>query len=96
MKIITSKQFALDYRDIIKGTLVAALSAVGTVVENILSRGNFDDIKLRPIISAFFIGGFAYLIKNFCSPAKITVKADAPYDVVKKEYSVEIKEEPKS
>lgn len=95
MKITTSKQWALDHRDVIKGVLVAALSAVGTVIENIIAGGNFENIKLQPIAGAFFIGGFAYLIKNFCEPSKITVKADSPYELVKKEQNdetIEIKE----
>lgn len=74
-QITTSKQFDLNWLDIGKASLIAALTPVLVLIENSISAGAFT-FEWKPLLMAA-IGGFvAYLLKNFFTPAKIVIKAD--------------------
>lgn len=71
--IVTSKQFTLNLRDVLKGLIMAVLVPVATIITQSIDQGsltfNWKAIGLAAI------GGFvAYLVKNFLSPSQIVVK----------------------
>lgn len=72
----TSKQYSINWQDIIKGLLMAVLTPVIVIIQNSISLGaiTFD---WKNISMAAIGGGLAYLIKNFMTPAQ-TVIAGTP------------------
>jgi len=67
-----SKQFSLNGRDIVKGFVMAVILPVLNVIQQSIEAGSFVfDWKRIGLLAA---GGFvAYLIKNFLTPAEITI-----------------------
>jgi large-conductance mechanosensitive channel len=67
-----SKQFSLNFRDIVKGLAMAVILPVVNVIYQSIEAGSFEfDWKRIGLLAA---GGFiAYIIKNFLTPAEITV-----------------------
>jgi hypothetical protein len=70
--VTTSKQFTLNFRDILKGLAVAVILPVLNVIYQSIEAGSFEfDWKRIGLLAA---GGLiAYLIKNFLTPAEIVV-----------------------
>jgi hypothetical protein len=70
--VTTSKQFTLNFRDILKGLAVAVILPVLNVIYQSIEAGSFEfDWKRIGLLAA---GGFvAYIIKNFLTPAEIVV-----------------------
>ncbi len=81
MKIETSKQFTLDWRDIGKGLVVAVVTAAFTAVQTAFD----DDFKFqwKRVVVAAVIAGAAYLTKNLFAPSQIVIKKDSdkPMDI---------------
>lgn len=74
-QIITSKKFALNWLDIAKAALMAALTPVLVLIQNSLDAGVFTFNWKNLLMAA--IGGFvAYLIKNFFAPTKVILKGE--------------------
>lgn len=74
-KITTSKKFRLNWLDVAKAGLMAALTPVLVLIQNSIDAGVFT-INWKSLAMAA-VGGFvAYLIKNFFTPAKVVVKAE--------------------
>jgi hypothetical protein len=79
MKILSSKKFRLNLYDLIKGFIVAAVTAVltgcGQLVENWISSGSLsiDKISLMIMAKTALVGGGAYLIKQFFTSPKLTI-----------------------
>ena len=72
-EIQTSKLFSVNFRDILKGALVATLTPVIVLIQQSLEAGtlvfNWNALAMAAI------GGFlAYLIKNFFTPTQVVVK----------------------
>jgi len=92
MKITTSKRFAVNFLDIAKGFLMAAITAVivtcGQMIEIWMTSPTFsiDKVNVIMIIKVAIGGGIAYLVKNFFSPAKtvITGATQEQVDEIKK------------
>lgn len=84
MKITTSKQFALDARDLLKAAAVAGFTAgaamVGHVLELWLSTDSFSlkDISYQIVLKSAFVAFVGYLSKNFMSPSKVIAKVQPP------------------
>jgi hypothetical protein len=70
MKQITSGLFKLDWKDTLKGILVAAIGAIITPISEYLNAGilTFD---WKHILAGGITAGLAYLVKNFFTPAKL-------------------------
>jgi len=70
--VTTSKQFTINFRDILKGLSVAVILPVLNVIYQSIEAGSFEfDWKRIGLLAA---GGLiAYLIKNFLTPAEIVV-----------------------
>ncbi len=74
-KVILSTQFTLQARDFLKGLLVAVLTSVAVVVQEVIQTGslkfNWEQIGTVALGSAI-----AYLAKNFfAAPSVITTYA---------------------
>jgi len=70
--VTTSKQFQINFRDVIKGLALAVILPVLNVIYQSIEAGSFEfDWKRIGLLAA---GGLiAYLIKNFFSPAEIVL-----------------------
>lgn len=70
--VTTSQRFTLNFRDVLKGLIMAVILPVLTIIQTSISAGSLTfDWKLIGLTAA---GGFvAYIIKNFLSPAEIIV-----------------------
>jgi hypothetical protein len=73
----TSELLKLDYRDLLKGLVVAVISAVLTAAKTSWDAGsltfNWDAIETVAASAAA-----SYLIKNLLTDSKVVVKADSP------------------
>lgn len=79
VKVIANKQFWLNARDLLRGLLMAVISAVVTYVTSSLSDGgSFDAIKWKQILLVSAITSGTYLLKNFLTPANTTVEIKPP------------------
>ncbi len=70
----TSKQFTINWRDILKGLITAFLTAFVTSVYQWISNGSFptgDQFKTAGLIG--LSAAMAYLIKNFFTPAEVVM-----------------------
>jgi len=70
--VTSSKQFTLNFRDILKGLIMAVILPVINVIYESIQAGSFEfDWKRIGLLAA---GGFiAYIIKNFLTPAEVVV-----------------------
>ena len=79
MKFIDSKRFRLNLYDLIKGFIVAAVTAVltgcGQLVEEWVTKDSFQisSVSLMIMAKTALVGGGAYLIKQFFSSPKLTI-----------------------
>ena len=74
IKFHTSKQFTLDARDLVKGLVVAGITAALTAVETAFDEN--QNFNWKKLVVAAAIGGAAYLIKNWLAPSQIVIKED--------------------
>lgn len=83
-EVITSKKYSLNWRDLLKGALLAALTVlvgtIGQVGENYLDcwvHGTefvLDKVSIAFSVKAA-VGAFvAYLAKNFFTPQQVIIK----------------------
>lgn len=63
----TSKLFSLDWRDLLKGLIMAVAGSVVSVVSNSINTGNFT-ITFASVWHGALVAGVAYLGKNFFTP----------------------------
>lgn len=81
MKILTSKKYRINLFDLLKGFVVAALTAVltgcGQMVESWIMSGSFsvDKVSLIIMSKTAIVGGGAYLVKQFFSSPKLTISS---------------------
>lgn len=69
----TSNLFSLNWQDVLKALLVASLTPIIPIVENSLQAGTFT-LDWHNIGVAAAGGAFAYLVKNFLTPAQTIQK----------------------
>ena len=68
----TSSQFTLNWRDALKGLVVAILTPVFTTLLNSINEGSLVfNMKLIWISAAG--GGLGYIMKNFLSPSQVVI-----------------------
>jgi hypothetical protein len=63
-----SSLFSLNWNDILKGVLMAILTPVLFTIQQTLQNGSLT-LNWKAIATTAIAGGFAYLIKNFLTPA---------------------------
>ena len=70
--VTTSKQFQINFRDVIKGLALAVILPVLNVIYQSIEAGSFEfDWKRIGLLAA---GSFiAYIIKNFFTPAEVVM-----------------------
>lgn len=64
----TSNLYTLDFKDLLKGLIVAIGSAVVTTIQTSLQSGSFN-FNWKLIGTVALGAGIAYLSKNFFTPA---------------------------
>jgi hypothetical protein len=69
-----SKFLRLDYKDLAKGLLIAALTPALLVIQQSLSEGSLV-LNWDNILAVASAGGLSYLIKNFFSGPKVNPMA---------------------
>lgn len=69
-QIVTSKQYSLDWRDILKGLFVSVGTSVLVIIENSISAGQFE-FNWKQIGIAALGSAVAYLLKNFFTPSTV-------------------------
>lgn len=75
-KVIASKKGSLQWRDIVRGVLMAALTSALVVVQTSIERGELT-FNWKVIGMAAVGGGVAYLLKNWLlEPPKVIVTTD--------------------
>jgi len=78
-QVVTSKQFTLNTRDVIRGFILAVIGAVLTAILNSLSSGTLTfNWKQIGIVAA--TTGVSYLLKNFFEPATIVTPVPSETD----------------
>lgn len=91
----TAGKWLLDKKDLIKGALMAVISAVLTTVYSAVETGGLETINWSAVLKVAVVTGLGYLIKNAFTPQQIVItnptkkaievaKEDAPVDIVKK------------
>jgi len=68
--IITSQKYSLNWRDVSKGLIVAALTPVLVIIQNSLDAGSLT-FNWKNIGISAVAGMLAYLVKNFFTPAQV-------------------------
>lgn len=69
----TSNLFSLNWQDVLKALLIAALTPIIPIVENSFAAGTFT-LDWHNIAVASAGGAFAYLVKNFLTPSSTVSK----------------------
>jgi hypothetical protein len=68
-KKVVSKQFSLKLRDFSRGFIMAVLTPMLYIIQEMIPGYNLD-----PIVQAGLSAGISYLIKNFLEPTKVIEK----------------------
>lgn len=76
-EVVTSKQFTVNWRDIAKGFLMAAIGAALSPILESLQAGIFK-IDWLHVAAGAITAGLAYLMKNFFTPSQTVIKLDPP------------------
>lgn len=72
-KVVASKKYRLQWRDIVRGFLMAALTSALLVVQQTIEAGEIV-LNWKPIAMAAIGGGVGYLLKNWLfEPPKVIV-----------------------
>lgn len=74
-KTIENKQFTLQWRDAVKGLVVAVITAVITVVYASLQAGSLD-FDWAQISTTALTAALAYIMKNWLEPTKVVTIHD--------------------
>lgn len=70
--VTTSKQFWLNYKDLLKGLLVATITAPITVIYTSVQAGTFT-LDWKAIGLLALSGFLSYIVKNFLTPAQTVI-----------------------
>lgn len=68
--VTTSKKYTINWRDAGKGLLVAIGTAVGTTLQSAFNPETLH-FNWKMVVGASIAAMFAYLVKNFLSPATV-------------------------
>ncbi len=89
----TSSQFSVNWRDLFKGAIVAAITAPVTIILESLNAGSLT-IDWKHIATIALAGLLSYIIKNFLTPSQITITDPTAVKLVK-EGEADVKVVPK-
>lgn len=69
---VTAGKYRLNFKDILKGILIAAGTAALFAIQSSLDTGSLD-IDWKKVGMGALAGGITYLIKNYLSPAVVKI-----------------------
>lgn len=69
--VIVSKTGSLNWRDLLKGGILAAISPAFTILIQSLQAGDFQ-VNWKSILNVAIIAFLTYLSKNLFGPASVT------------------------
>lgn len=69
--VIVNKTGSLNWRDLLKGGIVAAISPAFTILIQSLQAGDFQ-VNWKSILNVAIIAFLTYLSKNLFGPASVT------------------------
>lgn len=72
-----NKQFSLSTRDLLRGLLIAVLTAVLTTLAEMIKQG-WDAIEWEEVLLFGAGAGISYLLKNFLTPTEVVVVNPPP------------------
>ena len=72
---VTSEKYAINWKDTLKGLLVAVGTSVIVIVQASLDAGSLQ-FNWKQIVMAALAAGIAYLAKNFFTPASVQTRVD--------------------
>jgi hypothetical protein len=78
----TSGPGAISYRDLIKGAVMAGISAVLTTIYSAIDTGGLDSVNWKSVLTVTILAVTSYLLKNFFAPTKLVIE-NPPQSVVK-------------
>lgn len=78
---ITSKQYTINWRDLLRGLLITVSGAVIITLIQAFNQGGFRTINWDNVINTGISSGLAYLLKNFFTPGEIVVQNPAPAQI---------------
>jgi hypothetical protein len=78
----TSGPGAISTRDLIKGAVMAAISAILTTVYSAIDTGGLENINWKTVLTVAIGTTITYLLKNFFAPTKLVIE-NPPQTVVK-------------
>lgn len=70
----TNSQFSINYRDLLRGLLIAVVTSTLTALLGVLQTSGLDHLNWKEIGVIGLTSGVAYLVKNFFSPTEIVVQ----------------------
>ena len=91
-QVITSEKYSVNWRDAIKGLVVAVITAVlSTIYSGIEQGGDLADINYMSVLKIAVTAGIGYILKNWLfEPPKTIVVAQSNDHV--KQTTKEVKE----
>lgn len=89
----TSTQFSVNWGDMLKGAIVAAITTPITIILESLNAGSFV-VDWQHIGTIALAGFLSYIVKNFLTPARIVITDKQVVESVK-EGDAEVKVHPK-
>lgn len=63
-----SSLFSLNWQDVAKGLIMAALGGMISIISDDINKGVFD-INIIALWHGALVGGTAYIVKNFFTPS---------------------------
>lgn len=78
----TSRQFTINYFDLLRGLLMAAIGAAVGLIYSAILNGGIDSINWQTVLAGTLTAGLGYLIKKFFTPGEIVV-VDPPANELK-------------
>ena len=78
----TSTQFTLNWRDALKGLIVAVITPVFTILIDSINQGHLN-FNWKAIGVTALGAALAYLLKNFLSPGQIVIHNEEAAKAVK-------------
>lgn len=75
-QIVTSSIFSVNWKDVVKGLIIAILTPVLLIVQQSVDAGSLV-FNWKAIGMAAVAGGVAYLLKNFFTPSTVITPNDA-------------------
>lgn len=87
--VITSKLWQLNWKDVLRGLLLAVLTAPLTTIYTSIESGNFH-FDWPAIVKVSVTAGLAYLFKNLATPATLQKTiSNSEVDAIKAETKID-------